>query len=58
MSPSVKFSPPLDSPASLLVNYSSIAKNNDKNKTGFTIKLQDCENEHEESYSESISPFR
>lgn len=38
----MNLSPTLQSPASLMVNYSSIAKNNDKNKTGFTIKLQDC----------------
>lgn len=42
----------------MLINYSSIAKNNDKNKTGFTIKLQDCENDEDHDYSESISPFR
>ena len=27
----------------VLVRYSSIAKNTDKNKTGFSIKLLDCE---------------
>lgn len=27
-----------------VIHYSNIAKNNEKNKPGFTIKLLDCEN--------------
>jgi type 1 fimbria pilin len=42
----------------LQVNYSSIAKNTERSKGGFTIKLLDCDENKEESFSESMSPFR
>lgn len=32
-------------PRNNIIHYSSIAKNNDKAKTGFTIKLLDCEHD-------------
>ena len=37
-----------DPPVSIQANvhYSDIARKTDKNKTGFTIKLVDCENEN------------
>lgn len=36
-------------PSNNVIHYSSIAKNNDKAKTGFTIKLLDCEHDAEAS---------
>jgi len=36
-------------PSNNVIHYSSIAKNNDKAKTGFTIKLLDCEHDGEAS---------
>jgi len=46
------------SPPGSQVNYSSIAKENDRGKGAFTIKLLDCDNEQESSLEESFSPFR
>jgi hypothetical protein len=42
-----------------VIQYSSIAKQNDKSKPSFTIKLLDCENDGETaSPREHPSPFR
>ena len=45
-------------PIPININYSSIAKNNDKTKNGFSIKLLDCDDNNDNSFSESASPFR
>ncbi len=39
----------ITAPSNNIIHYSSIAKNNDKSKTGFTIKLLDCEHDGEAS---------
>lgn len=42
-----------------MIIYSTIAKNNDKNKGSFTIKLLDCENEGDTAQLRELpSPFR
>jgi hypothetical protein len=42
-----------------VIQYSSIAKQHDKNKPGFTIKLMDCANDTDAaSPREHPSPFR
>lgn len=42
-----------------MIQYSSIAKQHDKNKPGFTIKLMDCANDTDAaSPREHPSPFR